>query len=75
MTGIRYNDIPWPPNGQVLETKEAIPFHPQYYKKEKFVSADFNRILQKAEAIFQRARHPERSEGLKDRGEKNNGTY
>ena len=29
----------------------------------------------KVKTALQRASHPERSEGLKDRGEKNNGTY
>lgn len=75
VTGIRYNDIPWPSNGKVLETREAVPFHPNYYKREKFVQADFHRIFQKAEAIFKMAEQPERSAGLNDHGESNNGTY
>ena len=74
VTGIRYEDIPWPPNGRVLKTKEAISFHPHYYKKDKFVQTDFDRIFRKAEAIFKMAEHPERSEGLNDHDEKNNGT-
>ena len=75
VTGIRYKDIPWPPNGKVLNMKEAIPFHPSYYKKEKFVQVDFHRILRKAEAIFKMVEQPDRSDGLKDYGETNNGTW
>ena len=75
VTGIRYKDIPWPPNGKVLKTREAVPFHPGYYKKEKFVQADFHRILKKAEDVFKKAEQPDRYDGLNDHGERNNGTW
>ena len=75
VTGIRFNDIPWPPNGKVLSMKEAVSFHPNLYKPAKFVQADFDRIFQKAEAIFKMVEQPARSDGLNDHGESNNGTY